>query len=388
MDEKREVITRSEPFWLLEAMNCMNYVDTLDSDVWLNQSSSWSRRKKEEFLLPYRSYREAMRNRLRPLFERYPLILGYVDLRPREPQSLSSFDPPLIAFLTQMQDVIETEEPFSQEDLEKRLHSAFARMLESDQQKSADVEEITIGGLSDFMSALEGWNGDDADKFKLLRLYSERREVTEQLRELKAPCAEIGRSCLHSVKERLAAFQEQIKKPGEVTAFLEEAGFHCGNSFSLEICPAVMRYNSVMLLAWAPSDEEPSGCQKIRIHLGIETFYMMQSRKGAQRDDDWLPARMKALGDPTRIRILHRLAERPRYLQEMAKELGLTPATVLHHLGILVSEDLIEVLVMDQKKRVYYQIKKQGFEEASQGILKLAGIGQDREESGKWKKQK
>ena len=225
MNKKREVITRSEPFWLLEAMNCMNYVDTLDSDTWLNQNSSWSRRQKEEFLQPYRIYREAMREKLQPLFERYPLILGYVDLRPREVESLRSYDPPLISFLMQMQDVLEAEEMPSQEVLEKRLHNAFARILEADLQKSAEVEEVKIGTLSDLMAALEGWDGDDADKFKLLRLYSERREVMDQLWELKAFCEEIGRSCLNPVKERLAAFMEQMKKPGEVTALLEEAVF-------------------------------------------------------------------------------------------------------------------------------------------------------------------
>jgi DNA-binding transcriptional ArsR family regulator len=388
MNKKREVITRSEPFWLLEAMNCMNYVDTLDSDTWLNQNSSWSRRQKEEFLQPYRIYREAMREKLQPLFERYPLILGYVDLRPREVESLRSYDPPLISFLMQMQDVLEAEEMPSQEVLEKRLHNAFARILEADLQKSAEVEEVKIGTLSDLMAALEGWDGDDADKFKLLRLYSERREVMDQLWELKAFCEEIGRSCLNPVKERLAAFMEQMKKPGEVTALLEEAGFQCGESFCMEVCPAVMRYNGIMLQARSQPDEEPSGCLKIRIGLGIETFYMLGSRKRMLRNDSWLPARMKALGDPTRIRILHQLAERPCYLQEMAKELGLTPATVLHHLGILLSEDLIGVMVMDKKKRVYYQIKKQGFEEASQGILELAKPSREREETDTWTTKK
>ncbi len=42
-----------------------------------------------------------------------------------------------------------------------------------------------------------------------------------------------------------------------------------------------------------------------------------------------------ALADPSRLRILRLLVERPRYGQELAAELGMSGATISHHLGAL-----------------------------------------------------
>ena len=103
MSKQWNMSVRPEPFWLLEMMACMNYVYVLDSEAWLEKNSAWSRGQKEEFLLPYRSYRGAMRARLKPILEQYPLLGGYVDATPRERESLRSYDPPMISFLTQMQ---------------------------------------------------------------------------------------------------------------------------------------------------------------------------------------------------------------------------------------------------------------------------------------------
>ncbi len=84
------------------------------------------------------------------------------------------------------------------------------------------------------------------------------------------------------------------------------------------------------------------------------------------------------LGDPTRLKILHQLVERPCCLQEMAKALGLTPATVLHHLGILMGVELIKMQVTSGKKKVYYQVRKQRLEEVGREIQQLAMSREER----------
>ncbi len=52
-------------------------------------------------------------------------------------------------------------------------------------------------------------------------------------------------------------------------------------------------------------------------------------------DMDFLAAALRALGDPNRLRIVGLLALRPRYGEELAEILQLSPATVSHHLGRL-----------------------------------------------------
>lgn len=52
-------------------------------------------------------------------------------------------------------------------------------------------------------------------------------------------------------------------------------------------------------------------------------------------------AQIKILSDPTRLRILTMLFEQERSISGLAKALGLTPATVHHHMGLLLGAGLI-----------------------------------------------
>jgi DNA-binding HxlR family transcriptional regulator len=55
----------------------------------------------------------------------------------------------------------------------------------------------------------------------------------------------------------------------------------------------------------------------------------------------------KALADPTRLRIVGMLAERPMYGQELANALGVKPPTVSHHLAELRAAGLLRTRKVD-----------------------------------------
>lgn len=68
----------------------------------------------------------------------------------------------------------------------------------------------------------------------------------------------------------------------------------------------------------------------------------------------------KAIGDKTRTDMLFMLRERPRYNREVAAQLGLTPATVMHHMDILLGCGLVKMTTWDDnQKRIYYCIDKE-----------------------------
>jgi DNA-binding transcriptional ArsR family regulator len=70
----------------------------------------------------------------------------------------------------------------------------------------------------------------------------------------------------------------------------------------------------------------------------------------------------RALGDESRLRILHLLAERDRYLTELATELELSKPTVSHHLAQLRSAGL--VTMTEQGNLTYYSLRRDRIEEA------------------------
>lgn len=70
----------------------------------------------------------------------------------------------------------------------------------------------------------------------------------------------------------------------------------------------------------------------------------------------------KALGDETRLRILRLLAGRDMYLQELAKALGVSHVTALHHMAMLRAAHLVQVVERDNLK--YYRFRADRVREA------------------------
>lgn len=68
---------------------------------------------------------------------------------------------------------------------------------------------------------------------------------------------------------------------------------------------------------------------------------------------DPLVGALKALGDPTRLRLLRYLAREPLSPAELARRLRLRPPTVIHHLRTLRLAGLVAVRVDEQNERRY-----------------------------------
>ncbi|MFN8623081.1 MAG: metalloregulator ArsR/SmtB family transcription factor [Chloroflexota bacterium] len=70
----------------------------------------------------------------------------------------------------------------------------------------------------------------------------------------------------------------------------------------------------------------------------------------------------RALGDPTRMRILRLLADRDWYLTELATQLDLSKPTTKHHLALLRAAGL--VTVTEEGNLTYYSIRRDRIEQA------------------------
>src|SRR5215218_7371281 len=75
----------------------------------------------------------------------------------------------------------------------------------------------------------------------------------------------------------------------------------------------------------------------------------------------------KALSDPTRLRILGLLAERPLAGHELADRLALTPPTISHHMRRLVAARLVDVQP-DAQSRIY-SLRTDAIRELSGALL-------------------
>lgn len=78
----------------------------------------------------------------------------------------------------------------------------------------------------------------------------------------------------------------------------------------------------------------------------------------------------RALADPTRIRILGLLAERPMYGQELAQVLDVKPPTVSHHIAPLEMAGLVRM--RRENNYHYYELDGEGIEHLAESTQHIA----------------
>lgn len=81
---------------------------------------------------------------------------------------------------------------------------------------------------------------------------------------------------------------------------------------------------------------------------------------------------LKAMGDPVRYRILLKSKDQPVYLSELAREFGLKPATVSHHLSVLASEGFLQFDLSEvEDRKVYYSLNREMVHNVVQALQEL-----------------
>ena len=74
----------------------------------------------------------------------------------------------------------------------------------------------------------------------------------------------------------------------------------------------------------------------------------------------------KGLADPTRLRMVAAMVERPRCGQDLAAEIGIAPATVSHHLKVLERAGLL--VETRQPPYVFYQVDLEAMQRAMRSV--------------------
>jgi biotin operon repressor len=74
----------------------------------------------------------------------------------------------------------------------------------------------------------------------------------------------------------------------------------------------------------------------------------------------------KGLADPTRLRMIAAMVDRPRCGQDLAAEVGVSPATVSHHLRVLSEAGLVRET--RQTPYVFYQLDLEQLQDAVKSV--------------------
>ncbi len=95
---------------------------------------------------------------------------------------------------------------------------------------------------------------------------------------------------------------------------------------------------------------------------------------GSEQDLSTVVTLFKGLADPTRLRMVAAMVERPRCGQDLAAEVGIAPATVSHHLKVLEKAGLL--VETRQPPYVFYRVDLDALQRAMKAVTTPKRLGE------------
>jgi DNA-binding transcriptional ArsR family regulator len=204
-----------------------------------------------------------------------------------------------------------------------------------------------------FFDILDAHINDTTDKFNLIKLYHNfdvYRDYTTKL---------IKRTTI-LYKEKLNEFTEEIKacmdfveaqiKENKALFLKEKLRIKINDEWMYTLCPSVYRVNSCSM----------DGVTKWDCHIifGIHFFDIVNLLIGREENNNELVQEfLKCIADNTKQSIIHLLGEKPMYGSLLAAKLGLSGATISHHMSALLKLHL--VLIEKENNKIYYLLNKE-----------------------------
>lgn len=225
---------------------------------------------------------------------------------------------------------------------------------------SSTKEDLTLEDTFKIINSLES---DDSLKLSLINLYIGKEELFNKLVKIIDEVSLIFEDNFYFIKDDVEEAYITISDDGYIKQYLK-------NFLKIdkilkgdeEVSLLISFYNQIAL-------SDSNGDYKLS--LGYLVLKFSKVINSLSINEDKLINRLKVISDPTRFKILQILKQGSTFANDIAKTIGLTPATVNHHINILLNELLIIGDISDNKKTIYYSLQNDKIEELIDNIRKF-----------------
>ncbi len=201
----------------------------------------------------------------------------------------------------------------------------------------------------------------DAEKWQILRAVRDTGPYLDQLTAALMPVRELIEENLPLITPLLEDFvkrwDDYFAKTSFETFLSDNMGIEAGdlNSFRLHIYPSIFDCGTISLSILDTND--------IYMQIGI-CLKEGINVKALPMESHQLLEGLKALSDKSKLSILGQIRDKRSYGQELARETGLSTATISHHMSALINCGFIRLERVEN--RIYYQMDKENL----RGFLK------------------
>lgn len=205
-------------------------------------------------------------------------------------------------------------------------------------------EKLTESSVLEVLHS--GWKAED--QLTLLRILEEGEPWIQEFCLLLEQIADRIDPILEKYKEQYTYLDELAKKEDAQEIILRRMRLNPLEEVAVQ--PVISTCN----MGYIRGKEKENGIEII-IHIGTLHCAMDFSEPG-EFTREQLQEHLKCLADPTKLSILMILKEKPTYQTDLARQLGLTTATISHHMNQLLVNGFVKHRL--EEKKVYYEYQK------------------------------
>ena len=210
-----------------------------------------------------------------------------------------------------------------------------------------------VTDFDSLMRFLAAYPCSQQTKWICTQLWRQPRRYLEQYQELLALCAPVIRAHCAPLREDYCATAEQVRQDlsSDAPEYLRQLGMSRISAEQLALCPSAAFFNGIGMVWDHTLPDSP-----VYFIPGIRHHRLAQLVGRYSDNTEYLSERLKAIADKRRLDILKLLKSESLCGQDLAERMGLSPATISHHMNSLVTAGFIN---MDkQGTRASYSINR------------------------------
>lgn len=227
-----------------------------------------------------------------------------------------------------------------------KINTELIRILKCAFEKDTPTQSVET--LEDIIKFLDSIGLAENAKWRLLGIMQQPKKNLLQLIGIINSNTDSFRKAESEIKKPLSRLLEQYQTSVNAQA---DKTFH---QIKGKLAQNSVIYPSLVFPASQIMSE--SSC-----HYGLLCDMVQESLKVRLRSKESLLLKLKALSDSSKLEILTSLKISPKYNLEIAQQLGLTAATMSHHMSVLLNCGFVGVDKKDGK--VYYHLEKEPIKE-------------------------
>lgn len=232
--------------------------------------------------------------------------------------------------------------------------------------------------LEDVYRLLDELEISPQKKMSILRIYADPQSMYRDFKEKMAACERIIKKHFHLVEHR---FQTLLEEYGgqAVDRYLldifsldqiidpknEYLQLHLDRGcLSFDFYLSAVAYNSGSMRIGRRKEDRST------LMVGLLLLPLMEYSRKENFSRERIIEQAKAIGDNNRAKIIAILSDRPHFVKELAEKMGLSPASLSHHLAILNEAGFLQAN-MDERK-TYYRLRPVSFKSLGSYLIRFA----------------